>query len=145
MTKDSQAARALLPMYFILGEWEGEGSSFGQSLYGKLHAYLRFQDSFLCIEEQLFLPCGSLDYEDMSICSWSSIQNSIVTTNLSAPAQVHQKLVICSPETSSFRWWSAPNASVVYFSLTEAKLLEVVVELPDTEQPASKMLYRRMQ
>ena len=121
--------KSLLPIKFILGEWKGEGQSFGQPITGHLRAQLRFRNTFIQLEEKLFQPDGALDYEDSSWIGLDSAQNRLSVTHFMAPATIERKLLILNE--TGFYWWVGPTAPIVWFTSVDRNLRIRVTSISD--------------
>lgn len=141
MNDPQNPVKSLLPLRFVLGTWIGEGHSFGQVLRGKLTAKLRLQNTFMEIEEQLFLSDGTLDYEDSAWVGFDDTQNRLSVTHFMAPATIERKLVLLN--SAGFYWWVGPTAPIVYF--IDAKPNLHVQIISSDEALLGEMTYKRAQ
>ena len=136
----NEPEKSLRPLAFIIGEWAGEGQSFGQPIKGHLQAKRRFQNTFIQIEEKLFLPDGSLDYED---CSWIGLdpaQNRLSVTHFMAPATIERKLLLLNE--TGFYWWVGPTDPIVWFTSVDHNLRIRVTSTND--EVLGEMHYKRI-
>ena len=140
MHSPQQSNQKLRSLSFILGRWKGQGKTLGQPVIGSLEATMRCQNTFIEIQEKLFLPDGTLDYEDSAWVSFNNAQERLAVTHFMPPATIERKLAIIN--ATGFYWWTVPAAPIVHF-INQQKELRINVVLPD-ERVIGTMLYTRV-
>jgi hypothetical protein len=133
---------ALLPLHFVLGRWEGEGTSFGSKVAGSLKADLLFGDSFIELRETLWTESGEKDHEDSAWIGYDLLQRKLVATHFSAGASIGKMLVLTGG--NGFHWWGGATSPVVrYIHLEERLRVEVVP--PGEDAPLHWVDYSRVE
>jgi len=138
--RESEAQQKLAALSFLVGVWHGEGTAGGQPIRGRLTATMRLGETFLEVCEQLYLPDGTLDHEDICFYRYDASQQQLRVLQMVQPAWTAERPVVVL-EGGGMRWFDGPLGPQV--SLTPSPDgLTVTVRLPDAAQPAVELHYR---
>ncbi|MFT5683711.1 MAG: hypothetical protein ACI8RZ_004643 [Myxococcota bacterium] len=138
--REDVARQQLAALSFLVGEWEGSGTAGGQPIRGRLSATMRLGETFLEVREQLFLPNGTLDHEDICFYRYDTSQEQLRVLQMVQPAWTAERPVVLL-DGGGLRWFDGPLGPQVSLTPTQGGLT-VMVRLPDVSQPAVELHYR---
>jgi hypothetical protein len=140
--RGAAAREGLEPLRFLVGRWQGEGSSDGVSVRASLEIAPRFGDTVLEARERLEDDDGALLHEDASFYRYDPVARQIKVLQIMAHAWVTDQLV--QPEDWGCRWYNGPEMPRVELRPDGPDgLLEEVWE-PEARQPSVRVRYRRV-
>jgi len=133
----------VVPLGFLQGQWEGEGTSDGQPVTGRLTARMVLDDTFLECSEQLFTAAGALDHEDRVLYRYDIEDQTLRALHLQAPAWVADRHVDLLDDQTGFAWRGGPTLPKVVVRQIDVDTVDVAVWLPGETAPVTRLTYRR--
>ena len=127
---------------FLVGQWEGEGTSNGEPLRGRLVVRAILGDSFLEARETLFDASGQVDHEDLALYHYDVDEEHASVEYFMAPGWVARHHVEPLGSGPGCAWTSGPFSPRVELRPDEAGFSSSVW-LPGEPVPSTVMRYRR--
>ena len=133
---------ALAGLRFLIGRWQGGGSSHGEAIEGRLTNRFIAEGGFIEQREELF-ENGVVVHEDLAIYRWDDTNQSLRVQHFAPPGVVNDAYVILDNERSGLRWVAGPGAPrIEIWPEQDGLCLEVF--LPGSTEPAQTMRYTRL-
>ena len=134
---------ALAEIGFLMGVWQGQGTSHGEPVSGRLTIRLIADGGFMEQREEL-LEGGAVVHEDLAIYRWDATNQSLRVQHFAPPGVVNDAYVLLDSERPGLRWVAGPGAARVEI-WPESNVLHLHVFLPGSPEAVQKMRYTRLE
>jgi hypothetical protein len=141
--REAAVRAGLAPLHFLLGDWEGAGSSHGEPATGSLVARLTLADTFLEVTEQHFDAAGQADHADRTVYHYDPREGRLKVHHFMVPAWVVERVVLPFDDEPGVGWGAGPFDPRVELRPDGPDRLRVDVLMPFTAGPTVTMRYRR--
>ncbi len=132
----------LLPLHFLLGDFEGTGTDAGRPVLARATGRLLLDGSWLELRERLFEPDGTLNHQDFALYRFDPVEDGLRVLHFMGRAW-HSQYPIHVEAEGRLRWTTGVGGPMVILSATEAGWTSRV-RLPDQDQPSVVLDYRRL-
>ena len=132
----------IAPLRFLIGDWEGEGSSHGAHVRGRLRARVSLDESWVEVREQHWSATGALDHEELTMYRYDPTNEQLRAFQFTGHAWLSEHVII--PENGGLRWFSGPLAPSVEIVPDGDDALRVTVREAFRGQPTGTFHYRRI-